>query len=169
MNETNGAGRRRNLIVRVADLQVSNDPTARLVTYSLGSCVGVTAYDPEAGVGGMLHAMLPDYEQDEAKARENPAMFVTSGVAALFRAAYALGALKGRMIVKVAGGAELLVPDQFFAIGRRNFEVLQETLRRNGVKIVSSAVGGSVSRTLRMDIATGRVTLQAGSDEPIDF
>lgn len=47
-------------IVGVGDMIVSNDPEDIIVTYALGSCLGVVIYDPVANVGGMLHAMLPD-------------------------------------------------------------------------------------------------------------
>ncbi len=157
------------IIVGVADLRVTNDPAAHVVTYSLGSCLGVTIYDPVARVGGMLHAMLPSFGTDEDKARENPAMFVDSGLSALFRAAYRFGAEKFRMAVKVAGGAELLVQDEFFGIGRRNYQTLIETLDRNGVVVSGCSVGGNISRTVRLELATGRVTIQAPGQSVIEI
>ena len=63
-----------NITVGIADMQVSNDPDAMLVTYSLGSCIGVMIYDPVVRVGGMLHYMLPDSNLDQVKARTRPCM-----------------------------------------------------------------------------------------------
>lgn len=159
MSRSLTSGTERNMIIGIAEMGVSDDPSIQIVTYSLGSCLGIAVYDPAVRVGGMLHAMLPTYGKDLEKARATPHMFVDSGVSALFRAAYKLGAAKKRMIVKVAGGAELLDYDSFFGIGRRNYEVLVETLQRNGVGISGSAVGGNVSRTMRLDMATGSVTV----------
>lgn len=147
-------------------MRVSNDVRAHLITYSLGSCLGITIYDPVARVGGMLHAMLPTFEADVKKARATPAMFVDSGLSTMFRTAYGFGAVKSRMIVKVAGGAELLDQDQLFGIGRRNYQVLLELLSRNGVSLAGSAVGGNVTRTVRLEIATGAMTVHTLGHPP---
>ncbi len=76
-------------IVGMADLKVTDGRNDRLVTYALGSCLGITVHDPVAGVGGMLHVMLPQSSIDADKAKANPAMFVDSGVPLLFRSCYA--------------------------------------------------------------------------------
>lgn len=151
--------------VGMADLRVSADSAARLVTYALGSCLGVSAYDPVARVGGLLHVMLPLSEIDAEKARTNPALFVDTGVPALFRACYALGAVKSRMIVKVAGGAAAAAagaPDQF-QIGKRNLLTLRKLLWKNGVLVRAQDVGGhQISRTMILALADGAVTIRTG-------
>ena len=48
------------VVVDIADFQVSNDPRVDLVTYSLGSCIGVAIWDRETRVGGMIHYMLAE-------------------------------------------------------------------------------------------------------------
>lgn len=153
------------ITVGMADLQVSADSSARLVTYALGSCLGVSAYDPVARVGGLLHVMLPLSEIDAGKARTNPALFVDTGVPALFRACYALGAVKSRMVVKVAGGAAAAAegaPDQF-QIGKRNLLTLRKLLWKNGVLVRAQEVGGhQLSRTMILSLADGAVTLRTG-------
>ena len=101
------------LVVDIADFQVSADSSADLITYSLGSCIGVSIWDPEAHVGGMLHYMLPESSISPEKAKLNPAMFGDTGIPSLFRAAYELGASKKRIIVKVAG---YLTPLGFFYV-----------------------------------------------------
>ena len=63
------------IVVDIADFQVTSDPTCTLITYSLGSCVGVAIWDPQAHVGGLLHYMLPDSSIAPEKARLTPAMF----------------------------------------------------------------------------------------------
>jgi chemotaxis protein CheD len=50
---------KKTLVVRIGDLRASNEPRAEGITYSLGSCVGVSIHDPIAKVGGILHALLP--------------------------------------------------------------------------------------------------------------
>ena len=148
------------VVVDIADLQVIADPTVSLVTYSLGSCMGVTVWDPEARVGGMLHYMLPDSSISPDKARANPAMFADTGLPCLFRTAYELGASKKRLIVKVAGGSSLLDDHGTFNIGKRNYVVLRKVFWKNGILIDAEHVGGSISRTMRLDISTGRVSIK---------
>src|ERR1022692_2596984 len=99
---------RKTLVVGVADMVVSNDSSAEIVTYSLGSCLGVTIYDPVKKIGGLLHLMLPDSKIDAAKAASMPYMFVDTGLPRLFHAAYNLGADRSRLAVQGAGGAPLL-------------------------------------------------------------
>ncbi len=148
------------LTVDIADLQVSRDPTVQLVTYSLGSCIGVAIWDPKVRVGGMIHYMLGESSISPEKARNNPAMFADTGLPRLFKAAYRLGAIKKRMLVKVAGGAALFDTSEEFDIGARNYVLLRRIFWRNNVLIDAEHIGGSISRTMRLDIGTGRVTVE---------
>lgn len=133
-----------------------------LVTHALGSCLGITVHDPEACVGGLLHVMLPNSEIDHEKAAENPYMFMDTGVPRLFKECYKLGAKREKLIVKVAGGASFQNDSQdFFAIGKRNYIVLRKLLWKNGFMIKSEDVGGSISRTLYLDISTGRTWIKS--------
>ena len=147
-------------VVDIADLQISGDPNGQLVTYSLGSCIGVAIWDPEVHVGGMLHYMLPQSTISPDKARTNPAMFADTGIPQLFRKAYELGAGKKRMVVKVAGGSSLLDDNGTFNIGKRNYIILRKIFWKNGILVDAEDVGGALSRTMRLDIATGRVTIR---------
>jgi chemotaxis protein CheD len=148
------------IVVGVADFAASGDEGASIVTYALGSCLGLMIHDPVARVGAMLHVMLPDSTIDAAKAAANPAMFVDTGVPSLFREAYRLGAVKERMVVKVAGGAAVQAGTDMFQIGKRNMVALRRILWKNNVMITSHDVGGSVSRTVTLNVATGDVTLR---------
>jgi len=153
------AAPKKNLIVGVGDMLVSNDVQANLVTYSLGSCVGVAIYDSAVKVGGLLHAMLPDSSINADRAAARPYMFVDTGLPALFHAVYALGAAKSRLTVKLAGGAEFLDEKKIFNIGQRNVEATLAMLLRNGVKLVANETGGHESRTIRLDLATGNLSV----------
>lgn len=153
------AAPRKNLIVGVGDMLTSNDSTAVLVTYSLGSCVGVAVYDAVTKVGGLLHAMLPDSSINAERAESRPYMFVDTGLPAMFHAIYALGGVKPRLSIRLAGGAELLDEKRVFNIGNRNVDMVVAMLARNGVKLLAQETGGRESRTMRLDLATGKVTL----------
>ncbi len=154
-------------IIGIADMKVSSKPDDTLITYALGSCLGITAYDPVAKVGGMIHIMLPLSSVNPNKAKENPYMFVDSGVPEFFRACYKAGAVKQRMIVKVAGGASTHQSDKEdqFQIGKRNFLMLRKLLWKNNVLIESFDVGAKHSRTMLLDMETGDVTLKIQNEE----
>jgi len=155
-----------NIIVDVADMKVSNDSDAVLITYSLGSCIGVAVYDNVARVGGLLHFMLPESSLDPEKARRNPCMFADTGIPCMFKAAYELGAKKQRMKVIVIGGSQILDQKGFFNIGKRNGMALRKIFYRNNVIIDSRDVGGTRSRTVRLFIKTGDVLIKtSGKDE----
>ena len=152
-------------VVDIADIQVSADPRVTLITYSLGSCIGVTIWDPHVRVGGMIHYMLPEASLSPEKAESNPGMFADSGIPKLFRAAYQLGATKKNLVVKIAGGSQLLDDKGTFNIGKRNYVMLRKIFWKNGILIDSEDVGGSVSRTLKLDVATGLVTMRIRREE----
>jgi len=153
------------IVVDIADLAVSADPGTALITYSLGSCIGLCLWDPVAHVGGMLHYMLPESQLSPEKARSNPAMFCDTGVPQLFRAAYGLGAVRSRPASKVAGGHQLLDDNGTFNIGKRNYLALRKIFWKNGVMINAENVGGSLSRTLKLNVGTGAVTLKSRNQE----
>jgi chemotaxis protein CheD len=147
---------------------VTNQEQASLITYALGSCVAVAIHDPVARVGGLLHLMLPDSSLDPAKAAERPFMFADTGIPLLFRQAYAAGAEKRRIVVHLAGGAQVIDDNGVFNIGKRNHLAVRKVLWRAGVLIASEAVGGTESRTVRLDVASGRFFLRsAGLSEVV--
>jgi chemotaxis protein CheD len=145
-----------NLIVGMGAMQVSRDPGATIVTYALGSCIGIAIHDPIAKVGGLLHYMLPESSTNPEKASKNPAMFADTGVPLLFQEAYRLGGEKTRMRVRVVGGAQLLDDSGYFNIGKRNYMTLRKILWANNVLIQGEEVGGQVNRTVRLEIGSGR-------------
>jgi chemotaxis protein CheD len=157
---------RQTLVVGVADMVVSNDGGAEIVTYSLGSCLGVAIYAPVKNIGGLLHLMLPDSKIDAAKAVSAPFMFVDTGVPRLFHATYNLGADRSRLVVKVAGGAQLLDQQGIFNIGARNCAALEKLLAQNGLKAHATDVGGLSSRTMRLDLTNGSVTVKTPGANP---
>jgi len=156
-------------VVGVADMVVSASPDELLVTYSLGSCIAVVIFDPVACVGGMLHYMLPESSLDLEKAAKNPCMFADTGITRLFKSSYQLGAKKENIVVKTAGGAQMLDASGLFNIGKRNYLAMRKIFWKNNVAIAAEHVGGEVNRTVRLEMDTGRVILKAGSDAEIDI
>jgi chemotaxis protein CheD len=153
-----------NIIVGVSDMKVSRDPNGVLVTYSLGSCIGIAVYDPVAGVGGLLHYMLPESSLDSAKAASNPFMFADTGIPRLFKSVYELGGIKSRMRVIMVGGSQVLDQKGFFNIGRRNEMAARKLFHRNNVVIDFADTGGNGNRTLRLAIKDGQCALKESGE-----
>ena len=152
------------IVVGVADMQLSNEPDSVIVTYALGSCIGVTIYDPIAKVGGMLHFMLPESKVNAEKAQSNPAMFADTGVPCLLKKAYELGAKK-RLIVCAAGGAEVLADDGHFKVGKRNRTMLRKLFWKNNILLSADDTGGNISRTLMMSLSDGEIVIRTKGKE----
>jgi chemotaxis protein CheD len=148
------------VVVEMADLAVVQDPQAELVTYSLGSCIGVAIHDPVANVGGLLHFMLPNSKISATKARQSPGMFADTGVPLLFRRAYRLGASKQRLIVKIAGGAKLFDASENLDVGQHNRAAIRDILARNHIQVRAEHVGGTISRTMRLFVSSGMITVE---------
>jgi len=146
-------------------MEISQDQQVGLITYSLGSCIGVTIYDPIIRVGGLLHYMLPESQIDPLKAQKNPFMFADTGIPLLFKEAYRFGAAKNRLIVKIAGGSQIMDDSGFFNIGKRNYNALRKILWKNNVMIKAEDVGGQVSRTVRLDVGSGKVWVRYSGEE----
>ena len=98
----------------------------------------------------MLHYMLPESSISPAKAGENPFMFADTGIPRLFRQAYDCGAEKRRIIVRIAGGAQVMDKEGVFNIGKRNYLALRKILWKAGVLLQGEEVGGNLSRTSAM-------------------
>lgn len=146
-------------VVGVSDWIVSSNQDDTIITYALGSCLGIVIYDPVARVAGLLHAMLPFSRKDPEKASVKPAMFVDTGFSVLLRDVYEMGAEKNRIKLFVAGGASMksTAKDDYFKIGVRNFTTLRKLLWKNGFMIDYQDVGGSISRTMSVNVSSGLV------------
>jgi len=156
------------MIVGISDCKVSADRDAVLTTYALGSCVAVAVHDPVSNIGGLLHYMLPEASLDRAKAESNPYMFADTGIKGLIRKVCESGANPRRLVVRIAGGAQVLNGHEQFQIGKRNYLAARKLLWKAGFLVAAERVGGGVSRTVRLEVATGRTWVrEEGVDQPL--
>lgn len=149
--------------VSIGEMVVSKNPNDLLVAYGLGSCVAVCAYDPRARIGGMLHALLPA-SPNGAASETNPAKFVREGVPVLLKELAKQGANQSRLVVRLCGGAQMLVAAQLnntsLNIGSRNVTAATETLKNSGLRIKDQITGGHAGRTVKMNISTGKIVVR---------
>jgi chemotaxis protein CheD len=115
-------------------------------------------HDPVAHVAGMAHFMLP--ESTESR-QERPCKFADTAIPFLLRAALAQGAEKRRLLVSAAGGAQVMSDNSMFNIGKRNCLALRKALWKFGLVAHAEDIGGTVIRTVRLEVGSGRVSLQA--------
>jgi chemotaxis protein CheD len=143
------------IIVGIADCQTSKDPNATLVTFALGSCIGIAMFDPSSSSGGLLHILLPDSTLDSVKAAKNPSMFADTGIPALLDRCIRMGMPKTRLRIWLAGGASMMDEREVFKIGKRNQMAVRKALWKAGLMIYSEDLGGMAPRTVRLDLRTG--------------
>jgi chemotaxis protein CheD len=125
-------------------------------------------YDPIEQIGGLLHAMLPLSKINRDKAQANPYMFVDTGVPALFKKMYKMGAEKSRLVVKAAGCGNPMGRNEMFKIGERNHTVLKKLLWKNNILLKAEDIGGTKSRTVNFDLSTGKTIISSnGTKEEI--
>jgi chemotaxis protein CheD len=149
------------IVVGISDCRTTNDRGATLVTYALGSCVGIGVFDPASSIGGLLHLMLPESSLDTAKAARNPCMFADTGVTALLSRCLELGAAKSRLRVWLAGGSAVMDERGVFNIGKRNQLAARKALWKAGLLTLNEDLGGQGSRSVRLDLGTGTFWIRA--------
>lgn len=145
------------VVVGVGDLGVGRGPGAQVVTYALGSCVGVFAWHPVARVGACLHYLLPDNP-----GAGDPLKYGDTGISALLRAVAPSSRELHRLRIVAAGGANLHRDIELFRIGERNVATLRRELAVRGLALAAQDLGGDRPRTARLDVGTGRVEVTSG-------
>lgn len=141
--------------VGMADYKVGRNP-ASLISYGLGSCVGIALYDSFAKVGGLAHIMLPDSTQ--ARSAENPAKFADTALPLMLSEMLKLGATKSRVIAKIAGGAQMFTfanATDIMRVGERNAEAVRLILKKIDIRIIADDTGGNYGRTVELKLENG--------------
>ena len=158
-------GTNHGVVVGVADMAIAKESQGQLVTYALGSCIGLTAYDPVAKVGGLLHYMLPQPAEQADPKTLKPFMFATTGIPMLMRKLAEAGGQQSRLLLCAAGGAEILEGAAAMAIGKRNRTMLRKVLWKMGLSLVAEDTGGSIARTMTMELTKGEVRIKSRDSE----
>ncbi len=146
----------------IGDYAVSNEADSVLKTY-LGSCVAVILLDPITRTVGMVHIALPDSSLDPSKKELLPGYFADSGIAVLFNKMkeYGFSEKSHKLIVKLVGGASVMSQCDVFNIGLRNVEAAKSILKSMGLHISSEDVGEKYSRSVAIEVDTGKVTVSS--------
>ncbi len=150
----------RQIKVQIADMGLTRQQ-GTLITYALGSCVGISLYDPVIKLGCLLHIMLP---QAISPNESNPYKFADLGIREMLRKMSIMGGVQQRYICKIAGGAKMFDTgasnSALSNIGARNVQTVRAILRQSGIRISGEDVEGNRARTMIVDVATGVVRIR---------
>ncbi|QDR80516.1 chemotaxis protein CheD [Sporomusa termitida] len=154
--------------VGMADYKVGRNPDS-LISYGLGSCVGIALFDPTAKVGGLAHIMLPDSTQ--ARSADNLAKFADTALPVMLNEIIKLGGLKSRITAKIAGGSQMFTftnTTDIMRVGERNADAVRAVLKKLEIRVIAEDTGGNYGRTveLRLDNGVFRVkTIDKGEKQ----
>lgn len=147
------------LSVGIADMKITRQDGV-LITHALGSCIGISFYDPVIKLGALLHIMLP--EQGNMTGA-NVYKFADSGIRETLRKLAIYGAVKGRLVCKIAGGAKMFEvrgSNSIGNIGERNAQMVKQVLRQEGIRISGEDTGANYARTMLLDVSNGTVKIR---------
>lgn len=150
----------RSLTVGIGDMKLTRQQGI-LITYALGSCIGIAFYDPMIKLGALLHIMLPESRNMQDP---NPLKYADLGIRETLRKIEAFGGRKNRLQCKIAGGARMFnitSTEGFGNIGERNIQSVKAIMRAEGIKILAEDVGQTWARTMSMDVTTGKVKIKS--------
>lgn len=140
--------------VGIADMKMIKD-SGTLITYALGSCVGICLYDPAIKLAALIHIMLPINME---AGRKSPMKYADTGIRETLKEMEKRGARRARIVAKIAGGARMFDVaggGSLGTIGQRNIESVHLVLKREGIRLLREDVGGTVARTLLFEAETG--------------
>ncbi len=147
--------------VGMADLKTAKAPDI-LTTLGLGSCIGLTLYDPVAKIGGLVHYMLPDSTQLRNNA--NIAKFGDTGIKELLKQVLSSGAQQKRLVAKIAGGACMFQVSGLSSVGNvgeRNAQAARAILAELRIPLIAQDTGLNYGRTVELDCSNGNYIIKA--------
>ena len=147
------------IIVGIADMKMARREGI-IITYALGSCIGIALYDPMIHLGSLIHIMLPELG---TMADKNLYKYADTGIRETVRKMTAFGAVRSRMWAKIAGGARMFEAkggQDLGNIGERNAKNVKKILREQGIRLVGEDTGANYARTMSMDVSDGKITIK---------
>jgi chemotaxis protein CheD len=146
----------------MGEYAVAKAPMRFVKTMALGSCVAVIGLDASHKAAGILHVALPHSAINKNRAVERPGMFVDTGIPCFLEEMKRFGHDDdNRLIVKLAGGASIMDSNSTFNIGKRNVLAIRKYLWQHGLGAIREDIGGVISRSVDIDLASGEVLVSS--------
>jgi len=158
------------VVVGLGEMQVSNDPNMVLACLGLGSCIGISAYDPVARVGAMVHVALP--HGNVADCGRSPTKYANTALPSMINQMESKGAVKSRIVIKIAGGAKIIhtVPvGSILDIGDRNITSVKGSAAENKLSIKAEDIRGTLGRSMWLNIDTGVTRLRTSASQVVEL
>jgi chemotaxis protein CheD len=152
------------IVVGISDYKVAALGDV-LVTYALGSCVGICLYDPVSKIAGLSHIMLPtitDFTDSRLTAQQGK--YADTALELLVQQMLTLGVVRIRLRAKIAGGAQMFAPvnnTNLAGIGERNVLAVKKELSRLRIPIVAEDTGKNYGRTVYFGADDGLMTIKS--------
>lgn len=147
-------------IVGIGEYAVSNNKNDVLKTFALASCVALTVYCPVKNAAGMVHIALPAPDRLNDNSNIRPNYYAITAVPLLInRICNKYGCSKNDLEIKLFGGADSIQENDVFEIGKKNLNIIKESLAYMGLRNDASETGGKYSRTLEMEVSSGNIKL----------
>lgn len=146
--------------VGMADYKIGRPPE-RLISYGLGSCVGIALYDSQRHIGGLAHIMLPDSKQ--ARVSDNVAKFADTALPAMLGEMLRQGARRDCIFAKIAGGAQMFTfanATDIMRVGERNVAAVRQVLAELGLPLTGEDTGGNYGRTVELRTSDGVLSVR---------
>ena len=152
--------------VGIGEFIVSQDVKDELKTYGLGSCVAVIVYDWRRQMGGLLHVAYPESSVNPERAKKQPGYLADTGVELLMKEFTRHHSPARRdIILRLAGGANVMDEAAHFNIGKRNALAVKRELWRLGYGVKNEDLGGSLGRTVSLSVDSGTVIVSNGGEK----
>ena len=151
----------REIKVGMADLNICVSPDS-IITLGLGSCVGIAIRAPITKIGGLAHIMLPD--STTIRNNSNIPKFADTGIEELVKQIVRRGADRGRLVAKIAGGAQMFgfqSNSEMVRVGERNVEATKRKLGQLRIPILAEDTGKNFGRTVIFYPETGDFVIRA--------
>lgn len=150
--------------VGISDMKIASAPN-KIVTYALGSCVGVCIIDRVVKIAGMVHIMLPS-SKDSLTRDIQTFKYANTGIEEMVRRMVIKGCSKSRMVAKIAGGARMFEiknenNSSIGNIGQRNIIAVKSVLKSLYIDIVAEDTGLNYGRTIYFDCSTGELLVKS--------
>lgn len=144
------------VVVGLGEMQITNDNNKVLACLGLGSCIGVSAYDPVVRTGAVVHIVLPEGQGEDCE--KSSSKYANLALPFMLREMEKMGAVKNRIVLKIVGGAKIInnVPvNSLLDIGSRNITAIKSTIARHNLVLKSEELGGTSGRSMWLHIDTG--------------
>lgn len=149
------------IFIGVGELGVSDRIGEVIKTMALGSCVAVIAQSPNRNAAGLLHFQLPESSINPSLAAGKPGIFADTGIPLLIKGMEKLGCTPRSLTIKLAGGAQIMDPNNLFNIGKRNYLAVKKLLWAMRLLPSAEDVGGTHSRSVSLTVGQAEIRLSS--------